>query len=79
MYSYSTEELRGIFFQREVKGSMCQAEIKEEGLQEEDFRMTFRRQVDLTTSRGKGCFSRKSCSWEACGQGLCPLQRPRQV
>lgn len=54
MYSYSTEELRGIFFQREVKGSMCETEIKEEGLQEEDFRMTFRRQVDLTTSRGKG-------------------------
>ena len=76
---YSIEELRGIFFQREVKGNTCETEIKEEGLLEEDFRMTFRRQIDLTTSRERGCFNRKSCSWEVCGQGLCPLQRPRQV
>ena len=60
---------------------MCETEIKQEGLPDENIRMTCRRQVDLATSRGRGCFNSKSCSWEVCGQGLHlhPLQRPRQV
>ena len=65
------------FFYRGVKGSTRETEINQEGLPDENFRMTCRRQVDLATSRGRGCFNRKSYSWEVCVQGLHPLQRPR--